>query len=129
MEGIKIMAAPTSHERFINTLLQPVAEVTKVRGTGIAKRTHEYLTTKIRKIKVATAPHEDTSAEGSYTATWDNKHHVITFGLIVHASEESQHDSFLLFPFKKKDTARRFTLWYLIQKESIFCNFLHVYYV
>ena len=63
------MAANTSHERFINTILLPVAEVTKVRGTGITKRTHEYLTTKIRKIKVKTAPHGDTSTEGNYIAT------------------------------------------------------------
>ena len=41
MEEIQVVVADTSHEKYVDTILQTIAEAAKVRGTGIAKRTHE----------------------------------------------------------------------------------------
>ena len=84
MEEIKVMVADTSHEKYVDTILQTIAEAAKVRGTGIAKRTHEYLTIKMREAKAVIALHGDTFAGFSYIETWGNKHYVTTSGLIVH---------------------------------------------
>ena len=78
------MVADTSHEKYVDTILQTIAEAAKVRGTGIAKRTHEYLTIKMREAKAVIALHGDTFAGFSYIETWGNKHYVTTSGLIVH---------------------------------------------
>ena len=50
MEEIQVVVADTSHEKYVDTILQTIAEAAKVRGTGIAKRTHEYLVTKMRGV-------------------------------------------------------------------------------
>ena len=84
MEEIKVMVADTSHEKYVDTILQTIAEAAKVRGTGIAKRTHEYLTIKMREAKAVIALHGDTFAGFSYIETWGIKHYVTTSGLIVH---------------------------------------------
>ena len=46
LEDIKIMVAGPEHEVYVDTILETIADAAKVRGTGIAKRTHEYLTKK-----------------------------------------------------------------------------------
>ena len=55
-----------------------------MRGTGIAKRTHEYLATKMKEAKAVIALHGEKFAGFSYIETWGNKHYVTTSGLIVH---------------------------------------------
>ena len=47
-DEIKVFVAGAEHESYVDTILQTIADAAKVRGTGIAKRTHEYLTTKMR---------------------------------------------------------------------------------
>ena len=47
MEEIKVMVADASHEKYVDFILKTIEDAAKVRGTGIAKRTHEYLTTKM----------------------------------------------------------------------------------
>ncbi|MCD8291057.1 MAG: GNAT family N-acetyltransferase [Prevotella sp.] len=84
MEEIKVMVADASHEKYVDTILETMAEAAKVRGTGIAKRTHEYLTTKMREAKAVIALCGDRFAGFSYIETWGNKHYVTTSGLIVH---------------------------------------------
>ncbi len=84
MEEIKVMVADASHEKYVDTILETMAEAAKVRGTGIAKRTHEYLTTKMRETKAVIALCGDRFAGFSYIETWGNKHYVTTSGLIVH---------------------------------------------
>lgn len=40
---IDVMIAEASHEEYVDTILQTIEDAAKVRGTGIAKRTHEYV--------------------------------------------------------------------------------------
>ena len=51
MEEIEVLVADPSHEKYVDTILQTIADAAKVRGTGIAKRTHEYLATKMKEAK------------------------------------------------------------------------------
>ena len=84
MEEIKVMVADASHEKYVDFILKTIEDAAKVRGTGIAKRTHEYLTTKMKEAKAVIALSGDKFAGFSYIETWGNKHYVTTSGLIVH---------------------------------------------
>lgn len=84
MEEIKVLVADPSHEIYVDTILQTIADAAKVRGTGIAKRTHAYLATKMREAKAVIALSGDKFAGFSYIETWGNKEYVTTSGLIVH---------------------------------------------
>ena len=81
---ITVLVADSSHEKYVDTILQTIADAAKVRGTGIAKRTHEYLATKMKEAKAVIALCGDRFAGFSYIETWGNKQYVTTSGLIVH---------------------------------------------
>lgn len=76
--------ADESHEKYVDTILDTIARAAAVRGTGIAKRTHEYLATKMKEAKAVIALSGDEFAGFSYIETWENKRYVTTSGLIVH---------------------------------------------
>lgn len=84
MDNIEILVAGPEHEVYVDTILDTIAEAAKVRGTGIAKRTHEYLTTKMKEAKAVIALEGNRFAGFSYIETWGNKQYVTTSGLIVH---------------------------------------------
>lgn len=91
-EEIEVMVAEPSHEKYVDTILETIAEAAKVRGTGIAKRTHEYLTTKMREAKAVIALSSSGRFAGfSYIETWGNKTYVTTSGLIVHPDFRGRH--------------------------------------
>ena len=81
---IDVVVADATHEKYVDTILTTIEEAAKVRGTGIAKRTHEYLATKMKEAKAVIALDGDRFAGFSYIETWGNKHYVTTSGLIVH---------------------------------------------
>ena len=49
---IDVMVADESHEGYVDTILDTIEAAANVRGTGIAKRSHEYVTQKMREGKV-----------------------------------------------------------------------------
>ena len=83
-EEIEVLVAGPEHEVYVDTILQTIADAAKVRGTGIAKRTHEYLATKMKEAKAVIALCDGRFAGFSYIETWGNKQYVTTSGLIVH---------------------------------------------
>ena len=83
-EEIKVLVADETHEKYVDTILQTIADAAKDRGTGIAKRTHEYVGNKMREAKAVIALVGDRFAGFSYIETWGNKKYVTTSGLIVH---------------------------------------------
>ena len=83
-EEIKVFVAGPEHEVYVDTILDTIAEAAKVRGTGIAKRTHDSLTTKMKEAKAVIALCGTEFAGFSYIETWGNKQYVTTSGLIVH---------------------------------------------
>jgi GNAT superfamily N-acetyltransferase len=84
MEEIKVMVADESHIKYVDTILQTIADAAKVRGTGIAKRSPEYVATKMKEAKAVIALQGEKFADFSYIETWGNKQYVTTSGLIVH---------------------------------------------
>jgi hypothetical protein len=92
MPSIQVMVADESHERYVDTILTTIEEAAKVRGTGIAKRTHEYVATKMREAKAVIALTKDGRFAGfSYIETWENQQYVTTSGLIVHPDFRGLH--------------------------------------
>ena len=82
-EDITVMVADASHEKYVDTILDTIEKAAKVRGTGIAKRTHEYVATKMKEAKAVIALYGDEFVGFSYIETWGNKQDVTTSGLIV----------------------------------------------
>ncbi len=80
---IDVMVADASHEVYVDKILDTIREAAKVRGTGIAERTHEYIATKMKEGKAVIALCGDDFAGFSYIESWGNKQFVATSGLIV----------------------------------------------
>ena len=81
---IDVMVADITHERYVDYILDTIKEAAKVRGTGIAERTHEYIATKMKEGKAIIALCGDEMAGFSYIESWGNRQYVATSGLIVH---------------------------------------------
>lgn len=84
MDEIKVLVADIEHIKYVETILKTIEDAAKVRGTGIAKRTPEYVETKMREAKAVIALQGEKFAGFSYIETWGNKKYVTTSGLIVH---------------------------------------------
>lgn len=61
---IDVMIADASHEVYVDTILDTIESAAKVRGTGIAKRTHEYVAQKMKEGKAVISPWRETSSPG-----------------------------------------------------------------
>ncbi len=84
-DGIKVVVADASHEKYVDTILATITDSARKRGSGIASRTHEYLATKMkeRKAVIALAGPEEEFAGFCYIESWGNKAFVANSGLIV----------------------------------------------
>ncbi len=80
---MKIVVANMSHIKYAEIICDTIKESSNVRGTGIAKRTVEYITKKINIGNAVIAIHKDVFAGFCYIETWDNKEFVVNSGLIV----------------------------------------------
>ena len=82
-DGINVMVADASHERYVDTILKTISDAAKVRGSGIASRTHEYVAKKMRERKAIIALAGEEFAGFCYIESWEDKHYVANSGLIV----------------------------------------------
>ena len=80
---VEILIAGEEHLRYIPLILQTIEDATKVRGTGIAKRTPEYVEQKMREGKAIIAFVDNEFAGFCYIESWGNKQYVANSGLIV----------------------------------------------
>ena len=64
---VDVMVADASHEIYVDKILDTIREAAKVRGTGIAERTHEYVATKMKEGK-AIMPYAETCLQVSPTS-------------------------------------------------------------
>ncbi|MCC8146625.1 MAG: GNAT family N-acetyltransferase [Bacteroidales bacterium] len=81
--SIQVMIANDSHINYVPVILDTIEAAAKVRGTGIAKRTPEYIEQKMREGKAIIALFEDEFAGFCYIESWGNKQYVANSGLIV----------------------------------------------
>ena len=82
-DGIEVIIANASHEKYVDQILDTISNAAKVRGTGIAKRTHEYVTQKMKEGKAIIALAGEEFAGFCYIESWGNRQYVANSGLIV----------------------------------------------
>jgi len=78
-----IVAATSEHLKYVEQIVQLIEDASKVKGTGIALRSAEYITKKIAEDKAVIALHNGEAAGFCYIETWENKKYVANSGLIV----------------------------------------------
>jgi GNAT superfamily N-acetyltransferase len=83
LKNIKVEIAKEKHLKFIDDINNAIDVASKQRGTGIARRTDEYLSVKIKEGKAIIATEGDSFAGFCYIETWQEKGFVANSGLIV----------------------------------------------
>jgi len=81
---MKIVIADKSHSIYANIICNTIAESANVRGTGIAKRTPEYIITKMENGNAIIALEGEVFAGFCYIESWSHGKFVANSGLIVH---------------------------------------------
>lgn len=82
--NIDVVVAHESHFKYAQEICDEVFVSAKERGTGIAKRTPEYIIGKMQAGKAVIAVAEDGRFAGfSYIESWGDKQYVANSGLIV----------------------------------------------
>lgn len=90
MSGFSITVANVSHLDYVELICLTIAESAAQRGTGIAKRSPEYIINKIEEGKAIIAMDKKGNLGGfCYIETWDHGKYVANSGLIV--SPEYRH--------------------------------------
>lgn len=87
---MEIVIANKSHLVYAPIICETIAESAKVRGTGIAKRTPEYISTKMENGNAVIALDGDTFAGFCYIEAWSHGKFVANSGLIVHPDYREQ---------------------------------------
>ena len=85
-----IVIANKSHAGYAQLICDTIAESAKVRGTGIAKRTPEYVITKMENGNAIIALDGDKFAGFCYIEAWGHGKFVANSGLIVHPDYRSR---------------------------------------
>lgn len=87
---IEIMVAGEEHMPYIDTILTTIEVAAKNRGTGIARRSPDYVKQKMLEGKAIIAMDGAKFAGFCYIETWSNKHFVANSGLIVAPDYQGQ---------------------------------------
>ena len=83
-EQFHIIIATKAHTNFAVVIAAEMESSAKARGTGIAKRTPEYIAQKMLEAKAVLAFHKDGTWAGfCYIETWEHGKYVANSGLIV----------------------------------------------
>ena len=80
---IDVMVAGEEHLRFVTQINDSIDEAAKQRGTGIARRTDEYIADKINSGKAIIAVNRDEFVGFCYIESWGHDEFVANSGLIV----------------------------------------------
>ncbi len=87
---MNIVVADASHIKFAQVICDTIAESAKIRGTGIAKRTPEYIIKKMKDGNAIIAVEGDRFAGFCYIEAWGHQKYVANSGLIVHPDFRNQ---------------------------------------
>ncbi len=87
---MKILIANKSHASYAEVICNTIEESAKVRGTGIARRTPEYIINKMEKGNAVIALEKENFAGFCYIETWSHDKYVANSGLIVHPNFRNQ---------------------------------------
>lgn len=81
---MNLIVANESHFKYAEVICDTIADSAKVRGTGIAKRTPEYIQKKLSNGNAVLALDGDKFAGFCYIEVWGHEKFVANSGLIVH---------------------------------------------
>lgn len=87
---MEIVIANKSHSVYATIISETITESAKVRGTGIAKRTPEYIITKMKNGNAVIALEGEVFAGFCYIEVWSHEKFVANSGLIVHPDFREQ---------------------------------------
>ncbi|WP_411028925.1 GNAT family N-acetyltransferase [Spongiimicrobium sp. 3-5] len=87
---MEIVIANEAHFKYAQIICDTIGESAKVRGTGIAKRTPEYILKKLENGNAVIALDGETFAGFCYIEIWGHKKYVANSGLIVHPTYRNQ---------------------------------------
>ncbi len=87
---MEIVIANKSHKTYAEIICKTIADSAKVRGTGIAKRTPEYIITKMENDNAVIALDNELFAGFCYIESWGHGKFVANSGLIVHPNFRKQ---------------------------------------
>ncbi|MFT5735841.1 MAG: GNAT superfamily N-acetyltransferase [Maribacter sp.] len=87
---MKLVVANESHFKYAQDICDTIEESAKVRGTGIAKRTPDYIQQKLHNGNAVIALDGDIFAGFCYIEVWGHGKYVANSGLIVHPSFRGQ---------------------------------------
>ncbi|MDE5751422.1 MAG: GNAT family N-acetyltransferase [Duncaniella sp.] len=82
-DQIKVMFATDDHVKYAEQIVNLIYESALQRGTGIARRSPEYIAKKISGGKAVVALCDDRLIGFSYIESWEHGDYVATSGLIV----------------------------------------------
>jgi hypothetical protein len=85
-----IIIANKSHIKYAQIISDTITESAKVRGTGIAKRTPDYIIKRLENGNAVIALEGDTFAGFCYIEVWGHQKFVANSGLIVHPDFRNQ---------------------------------------
>lgn len=80
---IDVMVASEKHLSYVTDINNAIDEAAKARGTGIARRTDEYIADKINKGKAIIALNREEFVGFCYIESWGHENFVANSGLIV----------------------------------------------
>lgn len=82
--NVKVIVADETHLSYVDEILDTINAAARVRGTGIAKRSPEYVRQKMLEHKAVIALDDNGKFAGfSYIESWSNRRFVANSGLIV----------------------------------------------
>lgn len=88
--NVEIHVANSSHTGYAQEICDLVYESAQARGTGIAKRSPEYIAEKMNAGKAVIALDGDKLVGFAYIETWGHERFVANSGLIVHPDYRNQ---------------------------------------
>lgn len=83
---IDVMVASKEHLKYVTNINDTIDEAAKARGTGIARRTDEYIIDKINQGKAIIALNREEFVGFCYIESWGHDKFVANSGLIVKTS-------------------------------------------
>jgi len=87
---MEILIANESHFKYAQIISDTITESAKVRGTGIARRTPEYIIKRLQNGNAIIALDGDKFAGFCYIEVWGHEKFVANSGLIVHPDYRGQ---------------------------------------
>jgi hypothetical protein len=85
LEDFDVVIGTAEHAGYAEAIVEEMAQSAKARGTGIARRTPEYVAGKLSEGKAVVAFHRETGewAGFTYIETWGHGKYVANSGLII----------------------------------------------